>query len=534
MNRSIFERIFPHSPSTVLPQYHDYAPGPSEAPSTPPRISLKASSSRSSSSSPKSARVTLKAAPLSASIIHHDDPFLPIERAANALQRNIQAFLDAQSAGLNTSIGGGDDLSSVGSPTPTPSVATPSRSHAGPRTVPIRQPLAKKISLRGARKGLAKAMEDLVRLKDEELQIIRIESRNRQSALQQTRTFEEKRQSLKSEINAIRSEDATTGATALRTEASRVEAEIHELENRLFELRARHRHLTSQADQLENSVDSKMSSYKSSLAIVEKDVKGFLKRPPILSSLSSLDDKGSTQSGIFALKPERRTLEMAQDQWTTEQNSLALHKADVEDEKEALDEGATLWRSITQEIGEFEKVLRRALKGSPERANGMDGEENSTEQLLAKIDDLIASVSSAMAIAEAKQWNLLICCLGAELEALQQGRVLLGGQPDKPPLERADTNGTVIDDDPPGDLLNGNVVHRSGSNDSLQDTMKAFSDGSTDKGKQPARSDHDSNISQDPWAPSIGKALSTPPRRDYKSESEDDDEPGPDFLVSHS
>ena len=346
MDKSIFERIFPHSPSTVLPQYYDRDDLPSglRDASPLPRISLKDSSHRSRKSlSPNSPRVSLKAAPLSASTIHHNDPFLPVERAAKSLQRNIQAFLDAQSEGLNASIGGEDDLSSVGSPTPTPSIATPTRSHAGLKTVPIRQPPTKKITLRGARKGLARAMEDFAQLKDEELRIIDAESRNRELALQQTKKFEDKKQSLESEIDSISGEDAIIGAAALRDEANKVEAETRELEHRLFEMRSRHRNLVTQAEQLENSVDSKLSSYKSSLRLVEKDVKQFLKTPPVSSSLSNFDESESTRGGMYALKPERRTLDMAQEQWNTEQNSLALRKADVEDEQHALQEGARLW-----------------------------------------------------------------------------------------------------------------------------------------------------------------------------------------------
>ena len=196
MNKSIFERIFPHSPSTVLPQYYDQddLQRNTGAASPPQRSSLNDSSRQfTKSPSPSSQRVSLKAAPLSASIVHHDDPFLPVERAAYSLQRNIQAFLDAQSEGLIASVGGEDDFSSVGSPTPTPSIATPTRSHAGLKTVPVRQPPAKKITLRGARKGLARAMEDFAQLKDEELRIIDTETRNRTSALQRSRQFEGKK-----------------------------------------------------------------------------------------------------------------------------------------------------------------------------------------------------------------------------------------------------------------------------------------------------------------------------------------------------
>ena len=322
-----------------------------------------------------------------------------------------------------------------------------------------------------------------------------------------------------------------------------MDVEIRELENRLFEMRARHRHLTTQAEQLENSTNSKLSSYQASLALVERDVKQFLRTPPVPSSLSNFDETGSPLGGMYALKPNRRTLEMAQEHWATEQNSLALRKADVEDEREALQEGAKIWRGVTQQITDYEKDVRRAVKSSQQQPRVTNGEVDPTTGLLEKINDLIASVSTALTTAESKEWNLIICALGAELEALQQARLLLGGEPEKPApqLERIETNGTVIDDDPPPDLLNGSAIRRSSSNQSLQDTLREFGDGdgTTDKGKAPVRDEGDESkvddSGQDPWAPTNGNALATGTsvRREYRSESEDD-EPGPDFLVSHS
>ena len=543
MNKSIFERIFPHSPDTVLPRYHDYddRPRPRSAASTPSRVPAKSATLKSSPGSTAASQPSLKAAPLSASIVHYDDPFLPVERAARALQDNIQAFLDAQSKGLHSSVTGADDLSSVGSPTPTPSVATPTRSHAGPRVVPIRQPKTRKITLRGARKGLARAMDEFVQLKDEELRIIDGEASSREAALQQTKKYEDKRQALQSELDAVKGEDTSSGATALRAEAGKVEAEIHELENRLMELRTRHRHLVGQAEQIENSLDSKLSSYHSSLTLVDKDVKQFLRNPPVSATLSNFDGNGNTRGGMYALKPDRRTLEMAQDQWSTEQNSLSLRKADVEAEREALEDGAELWRSTVEQISDFERDLRHALKDSMHQSNST---VNPAATLLTKIESFIASVSDALATAETKHWNLLICALGAELEALEQGRLLLGDEPKQPtppspPLERTPTNVTTAsNEDPPADLLGGEAaLERSESNESLKVTLEHLSNGVNDKGKSPIRNElAQSNgvEAEDPWAPAIGNAIAgNVGRREYRSESEDD-EPGPDFLVSHS
>ena len=584
MNKSFIERIFPHSPESGLPRYEhdtssrastsksplrkhmseryeDKAQSRASASRSPRRIQLREStnSPRSSprlreislSAPPKSPPVednppslrALKVAPLSASIVSPENAFLPVERAARALQRTIQSFLDAQSDGLNASPtgDGADDLSSVGSPTPTPSITTSTRSPNLPRTVPVRQPIPTKITLRGARRGLSKAMEDFARLKEEELSVIASETGRRQKALIKGRTFQEKRDSLREEMQAMQGDDSATNAASLRAEAEKVKVEIKDLETRLFELRARYQQLSNQADQFSNTTESKLSSYKSSLALVEKDVKQFLRHPPVTNSLPLFDGISSGGGSMYALKPERRTLEMAQEQWTAEEDLLLQREADAKSEHEALREGVKVWRDATRRVSGFEKSLRRALTEPPLQRD-MSGELVSPEDrhatLLTQLHELIASLREDLATAESNSWNLLICCLGAELEALERGRLLLAGAPG-PSSTDIDVNGTHTDTDtkpdlvdeeasnPPDDLLDGAVLHSPGarSNESLQDTLKAFGDGTGSKGKGPIRADD--NRRPESGLPPL-RSMTAQPR----DESEDDD-PGPDFFLSH-
>jgi hypothetical protein len=566
MQKSFIERIFPHSSTSVLPRYQDDAPRPA-TPKSPPRIQLRdSSSSPRSSESPSVVRSSLQAAPLSASIIHHEDPFLQVDRAAKALQRTIQSYLDAQSDGLTANLtgNGGEDMSSVGSPTPTPSVASPSRSASMPKTIPVRQPAPKKISLRGARRGLGKAMDEFAQLRSEELAVISSELSTRQLALKKSKRYQDKRSTLLSNIQSIHSTSSETSAHTLRKEADVVKREIQEVESRLFELRSRYRQLVTQADQLDNSLDSKLSSYKSSLALVEKDMKQFLRQPPVSHSLPMFDNLNPSQGGMYALKPERRTLEMAEEQWTAEQELLSHRRADVESEREALQEGVKIWQAAIARIAEFEKSLRRALRGSKDLTDSTSP-DLVHDALLEQLNALISSLQADLATAENNSWNLLICCLGAEIEALEQGRVLLGGA--SPPDEEADAparqNGDHAEDsnnlsrqstadDPPPDLLNGTGADSPGgeSNRSLKDTLEAFGDGSVpdirhrsgksiDKGKGKAldevydRSDEVFETPPAQRARDVDMREKTQEHRRDESEGEDDD-PGPAFLLSHS
>ncbi|KAH0842535.1 hypothetical protein AYO21_06662 [Fonsecaea monophora] len=605
MRKSFIERIFPHPPGSAssLPQYEDDVSVSSSRSSDAvrPRILLRDAATpsplsdrqRKTSVSPTSQRPQK----LSSSLVHHNDPFLPVERAAKSLERTFQSLLDAQSEGLGASVVNADleDSSSVGSPTPTPSISTSTRTGAdpGPRTIPIRQPKPKKITLRGARRGLEKSMREFAALREWELSLIDREVVARDNALKQASDLGNRRHLLEDEIRKIKNEEGPVG---LRSEIQAVEQEIQHLETALLELKSKHRILVNQLRETESSRDSELSSYMESLALSEVQVKSFLRRPPIQQSLNSGHDPG-----MYALKPERRTLQMAQEQWTNEVELLGQRKASAESERNALEEGSRLWRDIVRRIGEFERDLKtqtRELSHSQLQwaaPNGADGaksvpattaEEASIQLVLTKLSTLISSLEEDLDLAESKHWNLLTCAIGAELAAFQQARDLLqrsanpssttdgqlsdgdsvNGFNDRNQLEDHET--TQSHEYPP-DLLRDNMLPpgrlRSpgeSSNQSLEDTLRQFGN-PLDKGKQKEEVDPLDSVELDPLgvhlrpqprgppsseldpfageADSVAKPTSLPitnvrpkpPDRTMTSESEDD-EPGPEFLLSHS
>ncbi|ETI26915.1 hypothetical protein G647_10014 [Cladophialophora carrionii CBS 160.54] len=586
MKKSFIERIFPHPPGSAdsLPQFHDdYSDSSPRSAASPPRI-LMQDSSRASSSPDRRRNAYLSPsqhhAKLSSSLVRHDDPFLQVERASKNLERTFQSLLDAQSEGL--SAGGtrweeADDVSSVGSPTPTPSVATTPLSSgtvARPKTVPIRQPKPKKITLRGARRGLEKSMREFAALKQHELSLIDQEVVARDNAIRQASDLRDRRQLLEDDIDKIKSAE---GPVSLRTQVEAVEQEIQQLEATLLELRSKHRVLVNQLREVESSRDSELSSYTASLALNENQVKSFLKRPPVLQSLNA-----GREPGMYALRPERRTLQMAQEQWSNEVEALARRKASVEIEKSALEEGSKLWRDAMQRIREFEKDLKthtRELAAQSQSQLHQSSLENEATQsttsgdlsmtvVLAKLSALISSLEKDLQHAEANNWNLLICAIGAELAAFEQARNLLQetagipsansgsieriGQP-APQDERRPVDNESHDDEPSPDLLGGqleDMLERNGtrspggsSNHSLEDTLREFGN-PRDKGKQGTKDEHAEGLEHGPLS---GSSHHRPRQfaqrgvhesdaglnRRMTSESEDD-EPGPEFLLSHS
>ncbi|KAL1961065.1 hypothetical protein VTO42DRAFT_4953 [Malbranchea cinnamomea] len=360
--------------------------------------------------------------------IHHSDPFLYIDRQARQLQNDLQALLDAQSTGLAAgSQASGDDATSTGSLTPTPSSHHGSQKSRG-RPIPVRQPPEKKIGLRGARRGILKSMHELLSLREEEQQIIHRELSDRREALKTVDTFESKRNGLQKSIAEIQSDGSVARLEELKGQAKGLEEEIHELEVKLMEMKTRHRHMLSEISELQNSVDSRMSSYKESLSLLDADVKRYLKSPPV----EPLPVAGDSPPNFYSLPSKRRTLEMAKEHWTGEQVELRKRKRKVDLEIKALKEGGAVWSKVISDVSAFEKSLAELMRqsmvvpsSSPSGKAQPDIDKTRADEVLSQLDETTTKLENMLKLAEENKWNLLICSIGAELEAFRQAKPLL-------------------------------------------------------------------------------------------------------------
>lgn len=355
-------------------------------------------------------------------------PLLALERKEKQLQRDLQALLDAQSEGLLAGLSrtATDDGSSNGTRTPSTSVAG---ERVGLRIMPVRQPVEKKLGLHGARRRILSTIQELSFIKSEEAQTLETEIRVRDEVLQQVEGFGKKKDGLEQEIAGIEGQDESRRLSELKDEAKRVEVDIHQLETKLYQMKAMHRRLTEQISELDNSVQAKLSSYTASLSIVDAQVRKFLARPPLQDSEFS-----PVKSSFLSLPPKRRTLEMARDHWSSERELLETKRGEVELEKDALDDGAVLWKDVVTQISEFERHIQDEVRrlGTQEKSSQGENEMHSSpdegmRKLLEQMDPVIAHVESKLKLAEARDWKLLVCCVGAELEALKEGRLLLQG-----------------------------------------------------------------------------------------------------------
>lgn len=274
------------------------------------------------------------------------------------------------------------------------------------------------------------------------------------------------------------------------------QTEIHELETHLFELKAKHRQMAAEVSRTENALQANLSSYQASLSLVDAQVREFLRRPPLASS------RGRTmkQSPLVALPPKRRTLDMATEHWEAEKEASIAAVQQFESEKDALNQGVVVWEAVIREVNTFEKALRiemQRLGGqqSPASAN-TGGEEAAADRLrslLAQMDRTLSFVESKYKIADSRDWKLLVCCIGAELEAFEEGRAILQGA-----LEAA--NGPAV----------------SGE----QDTTDVINEST--------------GVLLPPEEPGSKSRASSGVYHDARSRSEDEDEdPDPELMISH-
>lgn len=416
---------------------------------------------------------------------YHQDPLIYIDREAKHIQHNLQVLIDAQSEGLLAGLKGPQP-----NETPSTGSGTPSTERSGFQRlpiVPVRQPVVEKISLRAAREGIFKSIFDLLKLREEEREILKARVAERTGVLDEINGFVTKKAGLEEAISTIYTNKESQRTRELRAEGHKLEADIHELETRLSQMKARHRHVLGELANVENSVDSKLSSYKASLALLESDIRKFLQNPPVPPQPSLTNN-----TTFYALNSKRRTLDMAQEHWTTEQLELRKRQQEVDLEIQALEAGGGVWNQVVVEVYRFEKrlkvAMRRSLQGQSQVLEPGGVTENNPELdhahgILEDLRNTTEHLEHYLGLAEEKDWKLLVCCIATELEALREARGMLldfFDMPDDRPsqysarrisdkseedtMHDAQLDPLGVDNpEPPADLLKDAEEHHSGS-----------------------------------------------------------------------
>jgi hypothetical protein len=329
--------------------------------------------------------------------------------------------------------------------------------------IPVRQPRPPKpLGLRAARAGLARTISLLADLKAEEDARLESALAARRQALARLRGLTARREGIAARLCALEADDGDEPlARELRelvSERDAVSGDIAELEGRLAELRNKRRVLDERVEEVRNAREAGLSGYRGAMKEVEGRIGGLLRRPGVRPLDGDLfgtgggggeGEEGQSPSpgGVefLRLRPERRTAEMAREWWEAEVDILQRRIGEVDRERAALEEGVEVWKEAVKLVSEFEAGLRRELSGSSE-ANSSSKLKNdkgkgkardstspspsiSPEQVMrAQLDKMaavIAGLEERLRLAEEKGWNLLICAIGAELEAFRQAEGML-------------------------------------------------------------------------------------------------------------
>lgn len=401
------------------------------------------------------------------------DAFQVLAREEHHLQQSLQAAIDAQSEGLLAGFATAapaassspDAISSAGRQKRTGTAASesvPSRKGGGGIVIPVRQPAPQKLGLQGARKGIARAMAQLEGLKSHEEELLEVALAAHEEDIAVVEALGRKREGLEASIQAIETEESSRQVQGLCEEERSLDEEIRTLEAKLAEMKTRHRQLRTEIEGLDNRVQSQLSSYQAALALAEKETRNFLARPSARAQTSTttkaLASRTKGNQSLWDLPVGRRTLPIAQEQFRDEQRMLLKSIAEVNEERTALAEGRRVWADVVQEVTSVEQLLRDEMQrlgqpsspvqplGSPSEtsttspagagaragarvkgeAEGREGDATrSMHTILQHIDTARKRVEQHWHTSVAHKWGLLICCIGAELEALVQGSAVL-------------------------------------------------------------------------------------------------------------
>jgi hypothetical protein len=344
------------------------------------------------------------------------DDLLALQRRARHLEQQLQELLDAQADGLMSGLSGQDsaqdDVISNGSTTPTVSSVRSGDRNAENGT-DTHKPKKKKIGLNAARLGISRRVRQLASVRAEELDLLDEDLKELQITVEKTEAWAQKRTRLEEKITDIEGEDAGSKTRSLQTEASKLEQEIRQKEEELWALKRRHRRVLDDLADTENSVEARLSSYKTSLSLLDREVSSFLARPPNMNHVPL------SSTPFLSLPVKRRTLEMAHEFWQDEYTRLAEKCEELDTDRGALDEGAVMWSDVAKKVAEYETTLQSFMQQAG-RSNTPD-----PTRLLDQMDATISYLEEKLELATSRAWNLLVCAIGAELEAFMQGKTVL-------------------------------------------------------------------------------------------------------------
>ncbi|PWW80098.1 hypothetical protein C7212DRAFT_349589 [Tuber magnatum] len=236
-------------------------------------------------------------------------------------------------------------------------------------------------------------MRELAEIKGKEEKVYASEVAERETLVKDMRSLGDDASLLEKEIHKIEDGEEGREAQALREAKSEVEREMQELRIRLSKLEDHHAALKYKLEELESTVSSKTSSYQSSLVTVKQRTSNFLATHRFPSPATAIES------------------------WTLEREALLAKKDQAKVEGEALLEGMVLWDETLSLVYSFEDKLGLLISG---RRGG-----DINRDIMQGLEGVIEALEQKLESAENRGWKLLVCCIGAELEAFKEAKEVM-------------------------------------------------------------------------------------------------------------
>ena len=352
-----------------------------------------------------------------------------IVRQERVLQSRIQELLDLQASGLQqagtTSGGAGShpsderaSRSSVRSRSNPSESSMHSISLRSSATLNGRTGLGGKRGLHLARMELLKAMYTLSDLAVAKKAVLVETSQSLQGAYKQLLTWQRKLSVADRYLLELKTDyDAEIHEMGIDRQIKDIDIDIENLEIRLKAAKETRKRLLRKRVEGKSVKEAEAAKWVEVKREVDRDVRGWLRDPNVPSDM--LDDKESYRNehwGKFMkVNPRRRNLEIAFEGLAgaisgMEERTVAAQAEIVECER-----CVKIWSECLELIMKSEKALKEFLQRS------VSGKENLGWEMVELMNETERQLADKLHTCSHEGWNLLVACLGAELEAWREG-----------------------------------------------------------------------------------------------------------------
>ena len=366
----------------------------------------------------------------SSSTMSPADTLQAIHRQTTYLQREIQTLLDAQSLGLLAGLGRESDSEDDGLHSGQGPMHLPVSSVEGSPSRSLSNQIPRRLSLSTSRKTLYLSMVQLSEFKKEESTVVNSQYETLNSFLANATKVEEKRAQIESSIAKIEAEidDSDEG---LAGEEAALITEIAALQNKLDDSVSRLKHIRNQRQESGNRQKARLSSWQGALDGVEQqfhlDVASGRGLEDIIPELR-VRKQQATNGGVWSLPKKRRTIGLIKEEIKERAEKLLKTREAAELESAACANGAEMWATVVEKVEKIEQALSREVDKPTSDSTPSTGRADAEIDMVGIIrmmTETVDCLKKELDVAETKRWNLLICAVGAELEALKQGKDLL-------------------------------------------------------------------------------------------------------------